>query len=137
MGNPSPKISDMETRIDKWLWAVRLFKTRSLAAEACGKGHVRIGDVQAKSSREVHVGDEVRVRMAPIERRYIVRQAIDKRVSAPLAAECLEDITPQDQLDLLDAAKGWGHEFRERGSGRPTKRDRRMIDRLKNGLDED
>ena len=123
--------------IDKRLWAVRIFKTRTLAAEECAKGHVRIGDVHVKASREVRAGEIVRVRMSPIERHFLVKKLADKRMSAQLAADFVEDITPQEQLDLLNAAKVWGFEYRERGSGRPTKRDRRMIDRMKNCDEED
>ena len=124
-------------RIDKWLWAVRIFKTRTLAAEECAKGHVRIGDVHVKASREVRAGEIVRVRMSPIERHFLVKKLADKRMSAQLAADFVEDITPQEQLDLLNAAKVWGFEDGERGSGRPAKRDRRMIDRMKNCDEED
>lgn len=120
-------------RIDKWLWAVRIFKTRSLAAEECNKGHVSIGDVHVKPSREIRGGEVVRVRMSPIERHFLVKQVTDKRMSAQLAAGFVEDVTPQEQLDLLNAAKGFGFERRDRGIGRPTKRDRRMIDQLKEG----
>lgn len=121
-----------KVRIDKWLWAVRIFKTRSLAAEECAKGHVRIGEVHVKASREIRAGEIVRVRLAPIERYFLVKRVTDKRMSARLAADFVEDVTPQEQLDLLNAAKVWGFEYREKGSGRPTKRDRRMIDRMKN-----
>lgn len=121
-----------KVRIDKWLWAVRIFKTRSLAAEECGKGHVSIGDVHVKASRDIRAGEEIRVRMGPIERHFLVKQVTDKRMSAQLAVNFVEDVTPQEKIDLLNAAKVYGFEFRDRGSGRPTKRDRRMIDRLKN-----
>ena len=130
MGEPG------KVRIDKWLWAVRIFKTRSKAAEECGKGHIRIGDVQVKASREVKEGEVVRVRMAPIERHYLVKKSTDKRMSAQLAPEFVEDVTPKELLELLNSAKVYGFEFRDRGSGRPTKRDRRMIDRVKGGEEE-
>ena len=121
-----------KVRIDKWLWAVRIFKTRSLAAEACNKGHVKIGDIPVKASREVRLGEVIKVRLAPIERQYRVKELTDKRMSAPLAVNFVEDITPQEQFDLLNPARAYGFEYREKGSGRPTKRDRRMIDRMKN-----
>ena len=107
-----------KVRIDKWLWAVRIFKTRSLAAEECGKGHVSIGDAHVKASREVKVGE------------YVVKQIPDKRMSAQLAVDFVEEITPQEKLDIL---RGTFMQFesRDRGSGRPTKRDRRLIDKLK------
>ena len=117
-----------KVRIDKWLWAVRIFKTRSLAAEECGKGHVSIGDAHVKASREVKVGDVVKVRVPPIEREYVVKQITDKRMSAQLAV--VEEITSQEKLDIL---RGTFMQFesRDRGTGRPTKRDRRLIDKLK------
>ena len=121
-----------KVRIDKWLWAVRIFKTRSLAAEACNKGHVKIGDIPVKASREVRLGEVIKVRLAPIERQYRVKELTDKRMSAPLAVNFVEDITPQEQFDLLNAARAYGFEYREKGTPKPTKRDRRMIDRMKN-----
>lgn len=120
-----------KVRIDKWLWAVRIFKTRTIAADECGKGHVIIGDVKVKASREVRKGEVVKVRMAPIEHHYLVKQLTDKRMSAQLAVEFVEDVTPPEQIALLNASKAYGYEYRERGLGRPTKRDRRMLDRWK------
>lgn len=125
-----------KVRIDKWLWAVRIFKTRSLAAEACNKGHVTIGEVHAKPSRELKGGEIVKVRMAPIERHYLVKQLTDKRMSAQLAVNFVEDVTPPETLALLNSVKAYGFETRPRGLGRPTKRDRRMIDKLKGGEEE-
>ena len=126
-----------DVRIDKWLWAVRIFKTRSLAAEECNKGHVSIGDVHVKPSRELKGGEVVKVRVPPIERHYLVKQLTIKRMSAQLAVDFVEDVTPPETLALLNAVKAYGFEYRPRGLGRPTKKDRRMIDRLKSGDDED
>ena len=120
-----------KVRIDKWLWAVRIFKTRSLAAEECNKGHVSIGDVHVKPSRELKGGETVKVRIPPIERHYLVKQLSVKRMSAQMAAEFVEDVTPPETLALLNVVKAYGYESRPRGLGRPTKRDRRMIDKLK------
>ncbi|MEG0796701.1 MAG: S4 domain-containing protein [Odoribacter sp.] len=125
-----------KVRIDKWLWAVRIFKTRSLAAEECSKGHVSIGDVHTKASRELRGGEIVKVKMPPIERHYLVKGLIASRVSAQLAVNYVEDITPPETLALLNAAKIYGFESRPRGAGRPTKRDRRLIDKLKEGEEE-
>lgn len=122
-----------KVRIDKWLWAVRIFKTRTLAAEECAKGHVTIGDVRVKASRELKGGEIVKVRVPPIERHYLVKQLADKRMSAQLAVGFVEDVTPPETLVLLNAVKAYGFESRPRGVGRPTKRDRRMIDRMKEG----
>ena len=121
-----------KVRIDKWLWAVRIFKTRSLAAEECGKGHVSIGDIHVKASRDLKGGEIVKVRIPPIERHFLVKKLTDKRMSAQLAVDFVEDVTPLETLALLNAAKVYGFEQRDRGIGRPTKRDRRMIDKLKN-----
>lgn len=129
-------MGEEKVRIDKWLWAVRIFKTRSLAAEACGKGHVSIGDIHVKASREVKVGDKVQVRIPPIEREYVVKQVTDKRMSAQLATDFVKEVTPQERLDILKGSH-MVFERRERGTGRPTKRDRRLIDKLKAGEDID
>ena len=120
-----------KVRIDKWLWAVRIFKTRSLAAEECGKGHVTIGDVHVKASRELKGGEIVKVR------HYRVKALTAKRMSAQLAVDFVEEVTPPENLALLNAVKVYGFESRPRGVGRPTKRDRRMIDKMKEGDDYD
>ena len=129
-------MAEEKVRIDKWLWAVRIFKTRSLAAEECTKGHVSIGDIHVKPSRELRGGEVVKVRIVPIERHYLVKQLTAKRMSAQLAVDFVEDVTPPETLALLNAAKVYGFESRPRGVGRPTKRDRRMIDKLKEEGDE-
>lgn len=126
-------MTDQKVRIDKWLWAVRIFKTRSIAAEECAKGHVSIGDVKVKASRDLKGGEIVKVRIPPIERHYLVKQLTDKRMSAQLAVGFVEDVTPPETLALLSAVKAYGFESRPRGFGRPTKKDRRMIDKLKEG----
>ena len=126
-------MAEDKVRIDKWLWAVRIFKTRSLAAEECAKGHVSIGDAHVKASRELKGGEIVKVRIPPIERHYLVKQLTIRRMSAQLAVDFVEDVTPPETLALLDAVKAYGFESRPRGVGRPTKRDRRMIDKLKDG----
>lgn len=119
-------------RIDKWLWAVRIFKTRSMAAEACRKGQVQIDGINIKPSRDISVGDEIQVKRPPIIRTYLVKAVTGKRMSAKLAVDFVEEITPQEQFDLLNAVKTYGFEQRDRGVGRPTKRDRRDIEKLKN-----
>lgn len=130
-------MTDQKVRIDKWLWAVRIFKTRSLASEECAKGHVSIGDIKVKASRELKGGEIVKVRIPPIERHYLVKQLADKRMSAQLAVGFVEDVTPPETLALLSAVKAYGFESRPRGLGRPTKKDRRMIDKLKEGDEEE
>lgn len=121
-----------EVRIDKWLWAVRLFKTRSQSAEACRKGRVTINGVAVKPSRAVKKGDIVYIRKPPTLFRYKVLAPVEKRQSAKIAAQYLEDITPDEennksmQKNIIVFAK------RDRGAGRPTKRERRIIDKLSN-----
>lgn len=112
--------------MDIWLWSARLTKTRSIASNACRGGHVRINDVRAKPAQAVRVGDEIRLRHNGRERIVIVSKIIVKRVSAPLAAEAYEDKSPPPPPRELTTA--WG--TRDRGAGRPTKRERREIERL-------
>lgn len=118
-------------RIDKWLWAVRIFKTRSQAAEACKKRYIFINGEIAKPSREVQVGDTVGVKRSPITYEYKVLGLSGKRMGAKLTVDFVKDITSQEQLDLLAATKTHGFEYRDKGLGRPTKLQRRMIDKLK------
>jgi ribosome-associated heat shock protein Hsp15 len=118
-------------RIDKWLWAVRLFKTRSLAADECRNNKVTIKGMNVKPSREISVGVEIQIKRPPIIRTYLVKAVTGKRMGAPLTVDFVEDITAQDQLDLLVVTNNYGYEKRDRGVGRPTKRDRRDIERLK------
>ena len=113
------------TRIDRWLWAVRLCKTRSDASQACKAGHVRINDRPAKPASPVHIGDRVEARLHRRDRVAEVVRVIDKRVGAPIAAECYIDHSPPSPRQELDFA------VRERGAGRPTKRERRQLDRLR------
>lgn len=120
-----------KVRIDKWLWAVRIYKTRSLATEDCKKGKVSIGGVSVKASRELKGDEIIDIRVPPITRSYKVKAVSGKRMSAKLAVDFVEDVTTQDQLNLLTATKEFGFEKRDRGSGRPTKLERRLIDKLK------
>nr|WP_320118325.1 RNA-binding S4 domain-containing protein [uncultured Marinifilum sp.] len=122
---------DNKVRVDKWMWAVRIFKTRSLAAEACKKGKVSMNGVTIKPSREIRIDDKIDIRFPPIIRSYRVKAISGKRMSAKLTVDFMEDITAQDQLDLLNATKSYGFEHRQRGAGRPTKLERRLIDKLK------
>ncbi|BCK66630.1 hypothetical protein Srufu_005830 [Streptomyces libani subsp. rufus] len=117
------------TRIDSWIWSVRLTKTRSLAAAACRAGHVRVNGERVKPAHGVRNGDEVRLRHAGRERIVVVSRLVRKRVGAAVAAECFIDNSPpapsREEIPVL------GH--RDRGTGRPTKRDRREIDQLRGG----
>ncbi|MFC3996496.1 RNA-binding S4 domain-containing protein [Nocardiopsis sediminis] len=114
------------TRADKWLWAVRLTKTRADAAQACRGGHVRVNDRPAKAATPVSVGDEVRLRANGVTRTVHVAHVIEKRVGAPLAVRCYTETTPPPAPEALVRTA-----VRERGAGRPTKRDRRRLDRLR------
>lgn len=118
----------MEARIDKWLWSVRIFKTRTIAAEACKKGRISINGAQAKPSKTVREGDTVQVRKAPVTYSFKVLQAIENRVGAKLVPEMMENITPQDQYELLEMNRIGGFVKRAAGLGRPTKKDRRDMD---------
>lgn len=117
-----------EARLDKWMWAARIFKTRTIAAEACKKGHVQLNGVQAKPSRMVKSGDVIQVRKPPITYSFKVLQAIEKRVGAKLVPDVMENVTPPDQYQLLEMTKISGFVNRAKGTGRPTKKDRRDLD---------
>ena len=115
-------------RIDKWLWAVRIFKTRSQATEACKKGHVSIGNSIIKPSRLIQTGETISVRKAPITRSFKVLGLSGKRMGAKLVPDFLEDVTPADELEILEMQKNMRWMERDRGTGRPTKKDRRELD---------
>lgn len=117
-----------EARLDKWLWAARIFKTRTLASDACKNGRVTINGAQAKPSRTVKPGDEVGVRKPPVTYTFRVRQAIEKRVGARLLPDVLENITPPEQLAALELSRISGFVGRAKGTGRPTKKDRRALE---------
>ncbi|WP_101690112.1 RNA-binding S4 domain-containing protein [Dysgonomonas massiliensis] len=119
---------DKEVRIDKWLWAVRLFKTRSIAIEACKKGRISIKGVQVKASRMIKVGDIIEIRKPPITYSFEVLDLIERRVGAKLAADYRKDVTTPEQLEVLEMSKLSGFVDRARGTGRPTKKDRRELE---------
>ncbi len=117
-----------EARIDKWMWAARIFKTRTVAAEACKKGRISINGAQAKPARMVKAGDIIQVRKPPVTYSFKVLQAIEKRVGAKLVPEIMENITTPDQYELLEMSKISGFINRAKGTGRPTKKDRRDLE---------
>ncbi|PWD99851.1 RNA-binding S4 domain-containing protein [Marinilabilia rubra] len=119
-------------RIDKFLWAVRLFKTRSVAAEACKKGRVTMDDQPVKSSRLIRRGDEISIKVPPAQKTFKVLDLFEKRMGAKLVPGYIKDITPQEELDLLDMARMTQKMNRPKGTGRPTKKDRRDLDQLNN-----
>ncbi|MEV8254178.1 RNA-binding S4 domain-containing protein [Rhodoglobus sp. NPDC076762] len=114
-------------RVDSWLWAVRVYKTRSQATAACRAGHVKIGGTSVKAAQPVRIGDQVRIRIAGFDRILVVKQTIVKRVSAVTAAESYIDETPPPPSREERAFAP----LRDRGAGRPTKRERREIDKLR------
>ena len=117
----------MEARIDKWLWAARIFKTRSMAAAACKKGQVSIKGSQIKPSRMIKEGDVIEVRKSPVTFSFRVKQAIEKRVGGKLVPDVLENVTPPEQYEILEMSKISGFVDRARGTGRPTKKDCRSL----------
>ena len=126
-----------EVRIDKWLWAVRIFKTRTIAAEACKKGRVMIGDVSIKPSRNVRAGDVIQVRKPPVTYSFKVLALADKRMGAKMVPQFMENVTSPDQYELLELNKISGFVDRQRGTGRPTKKERRDLDQFAGSIDPD
>ena len=119
------------TRIDKWLWAVRIFKTRVLASKACAGGKVKIDSIAVKASRKIQIGNIVQVRKDVVKYMYKVCQISEKRMGAKLVPDFLEDITTEEELAKLKSSQKQPIQTREKGQGRPTKRERRMMDKLK------
>jgi len=117
-----------EARIDKWMWATRIFKTRTIAAEACKKGRITINGSFVKAARTIKVGDIIQVKKPPITYSFKVLQTIEKRVGAKLVPEYMQNVTTPDQYELLEMSKISGFVDRARGTGRPTKKDRREIE---------
>ena len=115
-------------RIDKWLFAVRLFKTRSQASEECRKGKVTINGMNVKPSRELKVGETIQIRRAPITRTYKILALTENRMAAKIVPEYLLETTPASELEILEVQKNMNVFNRERGTGRPTKKDRRDLD---------
>lgn len=117
-----------EARIDKWLWSARIFKTRSIAADAIKNGRVTIQGVNVKPSRMVKVGEVVSVRKPPVTYSFKILKTIEQRVGAKLIPEVYENVTTPDQYELLEMNRISGFINRQRGTGRPTKKDRRALD---------
>ena len=130
-------------RIDKWLWASRIFKTRSIAADACKNGRVVVNNANVKPSRPLKVGEVVHVRKPPITYSFRVLKCIEQRVGAKLVPEIYENVTGPKQYELLEMSRISGFIDRQRGTGRPTKKDRRAMDAFTDpalfgfGIDED
>ena len=118
----------MEARLDKWLWAARIFKTRTIAADACKNGRISIAGVKQKASKMIKEGDIIEVRKPPVTYSFKVLKTIQNRVGAKLVPEVLENVTPKEQLELLEMNRISGFVGRARGTGRPTKKERRDLD---------
>ena len=117
----------MEVRIDKWLWAMRIFKTRTVATEACKKGRILMGGVAVKPSRTIKEGDIINVRKPPVTYSFRVKALAQNRLGARLVPDYMENITPKSELDLLDVVRISGFIDRRKGLGRPTKREGRDL----------
>ena len=121
-------------RIDKWLWAVRIFKTRSQATIACKSGKVKVKESNVKPSHEIRTGEIISVNLSSLQKKVKVTGLLTNRVSAKLVENYMEDLTPQEEYDKLKIKREVGFEYRQRGIGRPTKKERREIEVLKKYL---
>jgi ribosome-associated heat shock protein Hsp15 len=121
-------------RIDKFLWSVRIFKTRSIAAEECRKGRIIINNVQVKPSRIVTKNEIVTVKKPPVIFNYRIIEPIENRVSAKLVQQYVEDLTSEEERAKLDIKQASALGYRDKGTGRPTKKERRLIDRMKDDM---
>ena len=124
-------------RIDKWLWAVRVFKTRTIASEACKKGRVLIGNTNVKPSRMIRIGEIVQVKKAPVTYSFKVLDLAQKRMGAKLVPEFMENVTPPEEYEVLELNKLSGFIDRQRGSGRTTKKERRDLEQFTDNLEVD
>ena len=124
----------MDCRVDKWLWAVRVFKTRSIATDAVKKGRVEVNGVLVKPSRMLKPGDVVKVRKSPVTYSFRVLQPVQNRLGAKLVPEYMENITPKSELDLLEMVKISGFIDRRKGLGRPTKKEGRELEQFTSDL---
>lgn len=116
-----------EVRIDKWMWATRIFKTRTIAAEACKKGRVSVSGTTVKPSRTIKIGDIIQVRKPPVTYSFKVLALTENRMGAKLVPEFLENVTPPEQMEILELSRISGFINRSKGMGRPTKRDSREL----------
>ena len=121
-------------RVDKFLWSVRIYKTRSIASDECRKGRIFINNVQVKPSRTVLKDEIIVVKKPPVIFSYKVIEPIENRVSAKLVGQFIEDLTPAEEKAKLDIRQSVGIVFRDKGTGRPTKKERRLIDRIQDDI---
>jgi ribosome-associated heat shock protein Hsp15 len=125
-----------EIRIDKFLWSVRLYKTRSIASDECRKGRILINSIQVKPSRVVQKNEIILVKKPPVVYSFRIIEPIENRVSAKLVTQFIEDLTSEEEKAKLDFKQSAGTAFRDKGTGRPTKKERRVIDKLKDGFND-
>lgn len=125
-----------EVRIDKYLWSVRIYKTRNIAIDACKAGKVKIEGNSVKPSRIIKEGDVINLSIGPLNRTIKVKALLHNRVSAKLVPDYLDDLTPPEEYERIQLMNEFNAEWRDRGLGRPTKKDRRFIDKLKGDHDE-
>ncbi len=118
-------------RLDKWLWAVRIFKTRTESADACKAGKVKFNGQAVKPAREIKIGDQYEISIQQLKKVVEVKEFLHNRVSAKLVSLYMTDLTPKEEYERLEMIRQYNFEKRDRGSGRPTKRERREIDSLK------
>lgn len=118
-------------RMDKWLWAARLFKTRAIATDAIKGGKVKMNDTPVKPSREVKEGDVIQVQIEQLHKVVQVKSVIKNRVPAKMVPEVYTDLTPKEEYERIEFLHAYKSEYRDRGAGRPTKKERRMIEKIK------
>ncbi|MGD0753540.1 MAG: RNA-binding S4 domain-containing protein [Bacteroidales bacterium] len=121
-------------RIDKFLWSVRIYKTRSIASDECRKGRIFIKDIQVKPSRSVLKNEIITVKKPPVNYSYKVIEPIENRVSAKLVGQFIEDLTTEEEKAKMDIRQTVGFIYRDKGTGRPTKKERRLIDRIQDDI---
>ena len=121
----------MSVRLDKWLWAVRLYKTRALATDACRLGKITQNGIIAKASKEVKIGDRFEINLNQLHKEIEVKEILNNRIPAKLVENYMIDLTPKQEYERIEVARKFAFEKRDRGVGRPTKKERRDIDSLK------
>jgi ribosome-associated heat shock protein Hsp15 len=124
-------MEEQGVRLDKWLWAARLFKTRAIATDAIKGGKVKINDTAVKPSREVKEGEVIQVQIEQLHKVVQVKTVIKNRVSAKQVPEVYTDLTPKEEYERIEFMHAYKSEYRDRGAGRPTKKERRMIEKMK------
>lgn len=127
-------MEEQGVRLDKWLWAARLFKTRAIATDAIKGGKVKINDVAVKPSREVKEGEVIQVQIEQLHKVVQVKTVIKNRVSAKQVPEVYTDLTPKEEYERIEFMHAYKSEYRDRGAGRPTKKERRLIEKMKDDL---